>query len=392
MKNLLKTFNVFQELKFLQFSKFKFSSNIENKKFINLPEPTFITNKINNESLLNRSIHPKIIVKPNKTVQEFKDEANSGIFITMTSEEKFNYSCYKLNKCLQKIRNKYLEDAEKILENDHSKGGKLLKKKLTEFKENNPELFPHLNFKSKSKFDSKEEEIIERIKNRKNDNNHNQKIEKDKDEHFYLKIKSATVGKLVGHSKVMFRAKGRADMLVHPHSTLRIQFEKVSKEKICEEMVKGKTPLFLRKMIREKLYKNKSSLKEVEALSFLSSSRGCLDRQRLIRGIVRQIKMKYYEQNNSLINFRLIRAQLLKEMTYKMIPIYNKYFEKKKKRDDSKYSSFLSLKTKENRSYLMKNRKYKPTEYRYDDNQVIDKKNTWEIKKRNSLYTENYRE
>lgn len=267
--------------------------------------------------LINKKIvNPSIIVKPNRSKEYFQNLQNKeGVFIKMKpKDEYFRYSAWKLNARIKKIRGKYLEEVERALGEDQSKGAMFIRDKIEEFKRDNPEL-----------------------------------VNADD---FHLQIRQAIVGKAVGHRLVRFRAKGRVNFIERKLSSLRIQFIKVPKEEICQNIVKGRTPVFLRQRLREVLFKSNASLQEIKDLSFAMTSRGMEFQRRMFKELIYKLRWKYFYNSKVMLNNKVIEKELLNELGKKMVSVYDKYLI-----NPSKYDKVLEdQKQQERREEEMKER------------------------------------
>eukprot|EP00340_Litonotus_pictus_P006969 CAMPEP_0170519490 /NCGR_PEP_ID=MMETSP0209-20121228/4890_1 /TAXON_ID=665100 ORGANISM="Litonotus pictus, Strain P1" /NCGR_SAMPLE_ID=MMETSP0209 /ASSEMBLY_ACC=CAM_ASM_000301 /LENGTH=367 /DNA_ID=CAMNT_0010805387 /DNA_START=75 /DNA_END=1178 /DNA_ORIENTATION=+ len=236
---------------------------------------------------------PNIIVKPNRSKKYFQELQNKkGHFIKTDHQDFFVYSAKKLNKSVSQIRNLYLEDAEKVIEEDTSKGAKLIKKEIESFKKTHRKLLSTPECK--------------------------------------LRIKSAITLKANGHHIPMFRAKGRVNYIRKKKSGIQIQFETVTKEKICQDLAKGRSPLFLRNRFREVLYKRDASLKEIKAVNSLTTNRGLYRRRNQLKVILFNMKKKFYQENKVKLNKNLLRERIVKEMGKQLEPVYDRYMKEDK--------------------------------------------------------------
>ncbi|MFO0515266.1 MAG: uL22 family ribosomal protein, partial [bacterium] len=298
-----------------------------------LPSIVPNTNSVFSKKDFYLQTNPEILIKKNTTKEEYSQNQkllkDGEILNTLDTsiEQKLKYSHHKLNYSLKKIVGLYFDDAINVLEEDYTKGGIWLKKKLNIYKKENPNLFETNDFK--------------------------------------LRIKTATVGCQVGGGRVNYRAKGRVDMIYSKLSSFRIMFEKVKKEELCSELVTGKSPNFLKFLIRKRIYSQNLPLTEIQGLRFLTSSKGGYARKRVIAEMVNRLTFEYYKKTNIKLNKDIVEKKVIKQLTSQMIPIYEKYLsldisnavkeseedikEKKQKMIESRhelYTKNLSLSTK----------------------------------------------
>jgi ribosomal protein L22 len=230
---------------------------------------------------------PLILVKPNNrrlTTKEKIQKKKEVLSIKIKLDEKLTYSARKLNEVIVKLKGLYLRDAEEVLRNDNSKGSKLIKKYI-------------LDFKEKHKDEVNEPKRI-------------------------LRIKEAYVGRAKGHMLPMYRAKGRVNFIQRKKSSFSLILERVPNSVFCQEITEGKISQLWRHKFREMIYKHKLSYELVKTLSFMTNHRGMKFRRDLIRSMVNQIHRRNLLRNGKQYAKWLIRKELVKDLGKKLLPIY----------------------------------------------------------------------
>ena len=283
-----------QKKKFQNYLNFNMDNNKVPDKQVNFTKEisTVSCSVFNSNEFLKEN--PKIIIKNNKTKEDFqKDQNKKGFFLKMQKDtDIFDYSQHKLNEVAVKLKNQYFEDVDSILKNTHTKGSRLIKGRLEKFKNENKELFENNGKK------------------------------------YFLYIKQAIVGASKGKLKFHYRAKGRVNKIRSRNSTILLQFVKISKNAICKKMAAGKTPLFIRHRIREYMYKKRASLNEIRLMRLFSTSHGNKSRRIMIKNEARQLREEYIRKKNIKLNNSLLRNDVVENMIDKLKPLYDKYIIK----------------------------------------------------------------
>lgn len=226
---------------------------------------------------------PFTVYKAHKTLDGIKKELRKGIFLKVTREKQLRYSAYKLNEAMKRIRNRYLDDAIREMEQLHTKGGREILKRLNSFK-------AHW-----------------------------------KNDDFQLRIKTAIVGKRISHKLPMYRAKGRVNFIQRPKSSYTIQMEKVPKEEVCRQIAIGKTPSFLAHTIRASLYKGRADLEELRQMAFAINASGRYQRRKDIRQLTELIRRKMHRDRKILLSREVVKQSLEKDLGKAILPFYEKY-------------------------------------------------------------------
>ena len=91
-------------------------NNIGKRMFTNLTKPSLSIYSPKNIVDYNTKI-PIIQIKPHLTKEKYSEKLNKeGLFLKQNKDDKLRYSARKLNYVVEKIRGKYLIDAERILD------------------------------------------------------------------------------------------------------------------------------------------------------------------------------------------------------------------------------------------------------------------------------------
>jgi hypothetical protein len=329
-------------------------------------------------------IKPKLKIKTSQENINFLPQKDVPFFVKKESSLKktkkgnttistgdLKYSGYKLNEACRLIRGKYIRTAIVILENQKTKGAKLVLKELRDYLERREKEFKKWErrytvrksmeeyeqrriekdqqmekdefivnsneYKSQEK--SEENKIIDQnekpespvteepnfivppshqIESKKNETQTSVKVENaNKPEYIpyydYL-IREAFVGRKKGHSIPNPRAKGKMDMVTRSLSRLFIRIDKVNAAKQFEEAVIGKADQSLAVQIRKQLFMNNASLKTLSQFSFITTSKGRSERKYQFTRVVRHLREKFYKEKGVKINLEIVREQLQKHL------------------------------------------------------------------------------
>ena len=348
-----------------------------NSFFKSLPLKTFSTGENLND--VNFAFHtttkPKLRIKstPQISPLNFMAQRDVPFFVIKESSIKkrdkrfkptiispeFQYSSYKLNDVCKLIRGKYIRTALEILDDNNTKGAKLIKKELSEYLERRDkqttkdqerliqqkkirerEVENNLKMDKEDSLNQEDEHstqygdkiMIENSSNEeenvKFDHENNSEfeteiIEKKSEESDYLpyqdyKIVEAYVGRKVGPGVPSPRAKGKVDRIFRSLSKLYVHIEKVSAEKYFENVATGRADISFAKNFRKLLFMNNAPLKTIKAFSFITTARGRYYRKTQFDRLVIFLRDKYYKEKGIKLNTEIIRDQLKKQLGKEM--------------------------------------------------------------------------
>jgi ribosomal protein L22 len=362
---------------------FKYSNFCEiNKPFIN--KDTITPNFSSKPKLKIKTFQEEISFLPQNDVPFFVKKETSlkktkkGSTTIRTGD--LHYSGYKLNEACRLIRGKYIRTAIVILENQKTKGAKLVLKELKDYLDRRVKEFRKWERRYKVRKSmqeiekkriekdlqmEKEEFIINENQQSQNQETNKEtksinekddsekpisqgpdfiiqpsrqiesnelsnkipKIDENSEEpenmkYFDYLISEAFVGRKKGQSLPNPRAKGKMDMVTRSLSRLFIRIEKVNAAQQFEEAVIGKADQSLAVQIRKQLFMCNASIKTLSQFSFITTSKGRSERKYQFTRVVRHLREKFYKEKGVKINLEIIREELKKHLG-KELSIYN---------------------------------------------------------------------
>jgi ribosomal protein L22 len=218
-----------------------------------------------------------------KTALEKQNELKATKFTKIVSKE-LNHSAYKLNRYCRLIVGKNVSTAISILDNLNAKGAKFLKAELNKF--------------------------YERMKKV-----HKEKIERGLNVNFVdFKVSFAHVGKKLGMSMPLYRAKGKINFTTQSLSKFYLSLERVKGCDFVKNSMLGKTDFFYAHYFRKYPFSNNASLNVLRNYSFITTSKGRYYRKQQIKRLALFLRRKFYKERGVLLSYSLILQNLTENL------------------------------------------------------------------------------